>query len=283
MSRRSRSRQVEIFNFSFLDILACTIALLIFIMVMVFILQTNSPIADEGAIAEVKLRQVVALQSATTFNTQMAESLEAMFDQVRAPDEPDLTPQRDAAKVTRNRASISYNEILLRVQSAQARLDDLRMARERAAAELERARTDLNAARERQRRAEADLNSTPATTDSNNIVLSPYRRPGDPAEAALRILHVDCRPDGVVLLIKGEADKIDEAGRTNLDDLGEERAAYKRLVGTHLRQPGGMILFWIRPSANDTFASALRQLPSGTPYGFEPADADWSFRQFKSP
>ena len=47
MGRRSRSRQVEIFNFSFLDILACTIGLLIFIMVMVFILQSGSPVADQ--------------------------------------------------------------------------------------------------------------------------------------------------------------------------------------------------------------------------------------------
>ena len=103
MSHR-RARQVEIFNFSFLDILACTIGLLIFIMVMVFILESSSRVADSGAIISMKLRQAASLQSATARDTEIAAGLEVQLEKIQTPAILDLTPARDSARASRDAA-----------------------------------------------------------------------------------------------------------------------------------------------------------------------------------
>src|SRR4051812_1585201 len=112
MSRRSRRKQVEIFNFSFLDILACTIGLLIFIMVMVFILQAGSPVADTGAIIAVKLERASTLQATADRDDVISDALEAQFEKIRDPNAPDLSPQRDAAHATRDAARAAYESAL---------------------------------------------------------------------------------------------------------------------------------------------------------------------------
>ena len=74
---------MEIFNLSFLDILACTIGLLIFILVMVFILQSGSPMANVGQLVARKRADASALRTAAERDTEIARGLEAQFDQMR--------------------------------------------------------------------------------------------------------------------------------------------------------------------------------------------------------
>ena len=128
MRRLYRTRQVEIFNFSFLDVLACTIGLLIFIMVMVFILQSGSAVADTGAIIGKKLRDASMLQASAARDAQIAQGLEAQLDQLRAPNMPDLTPQRDAARLARDAARANYDASVRQVEADQGRLDENRLS-----------------------------------------------------------------------------------------------------------------------------------------------------------
>jgi|GEM_PF-5985736 len=277
MSRRRRPRQVEIFNFSFLDILACTIGLLIFIMVMVFILQSGSPVADTGAIVVRKLREASLLRTDAERDTQIAGGLEAQFDQVRVPEMPDLTRQRDAARSARDEAQANYDQAIRQVASAQAQLDDARLTQDRAvAATLERAKTDLKVAADRHSQAEADLARLVAASKETPVVLSPYRRPGSPAED-FQVLHVDCRADGVVLLETDGNRKITQVGHTSANNLDDVQSDYQHTIASHAQLDHPLVLFWVRPDGVTTFTKAREQLPSGTPFGFEPANADWIF------
>ncbi len=74
--RRSR-RQVDIFNFSFLDILACVIGLLIFILTIVVISggRPATTVSSELAIAEHELRDAASAATSTSERRSRAEYL----------------------------------------------------------------------------------------------------------------------------------------------------------------------------------------------------------------
>jgi hypothetical protein len=109
------------------------------------------------------------------------------------------------------------------------------------------------------------------------VVLSPYKRPGYRAED-YQVLHIDCRASSVVLLRSDGRGKIQEVGRTGTTKLDDNRSDYQRLIMDHRQLDHALVLFWVRPDGAATLESAIKKLPDGTPYGFEPADADWSFQ-----
>jgi len=149
---------VDIFNFSFLDILACTIGLLIFIMVMVFILQSSGPVANTGDLIQRKLSEASQAQKAAAHDAQIADALEAALDRVQVPGEPDLKPQRDAARTGRDAAQVRYDQTSRDLIAAQSSLDSARLAQDRSIAKsLEQAKADLAAAQASHARAESEL------------------------------------------------------------------------------------------------------------------------------
>ena len=276
MGRRSRSRQVEIFNFSFLDILACTIGLLIFIMVMVFILQSNSPVADSGAIIERKQSETAALRKDVERDTQIAQGLETELDQLRVPGEPDLTPQRDLARAARDAAKSRYVDAASKLADRQARLDEARLARGRSVARgLEQANADLKAAHERNNLAAAELAKATEEANSNSVVAWPYNPPGQVVKE-FEVLFVDCHGSNVILL-RADQGKLIKVGQTGAKNLDDAKSDFQRLVAENRRLDNSLVLFWIRPDGTETYSAALEQLPKPTNFGFEPADAKWSF------
>ncbi len=277
MSRRLRSRQVEIFNFSFLDILACTIGLLIFIMVMVFILQSGSPVADISAIVDRKAGEAATLQEAAARDARIAAGLEAELGRVIVPDQPDLSPQRDIAEAARDAARHAYENAAHQEAEAQARLNEARLARDRSAASnLETARADLVAAHERNNRAQAALDAA-MTPQDQPVVLMRVQRPGEGGQA-FQVLHVDCHANQVILL-KENGGKLAEVGRTGVKELASARSAFQQIAAAQRRLNDPLVLFWVRPDGAETYEAARAELPSGTPFGYEPADAAWTFRK----
>jgi exonuclease VII small subunit len=277
MSHRPRDREVEIFNFSFLDILACTIGLLIFIMVMVFILQSSGPVADSSALIERKLSEASQAREVATHDSQITDALEASLDRVQVPDEPDLKPERDAARDARDAAQAHYDQATRELTAAQSSLDEARLALDRSVARsLDRANADLAAAQAAHRTAESELTDARQAANTNSVILSPYRRPGQPDEV-FNILHVDCRAD-VVILLKVKNGKIIEVGRTASNNIKNPQSDFLRIVLEHRLLDHALVLFWIRPDGYATYAAAVENLPESTEYGFEPADSDWSIQ-----
>jgi hypothetical protein len=276
MGRRNRVRQVEIFNFSFLDILACTIGLLIFIMVMVFILQSNSPVADTGAIINAKTSEVASLTATTARDAAIAQGLESQFDQMHVPNQPDLSPQRDAARAARDAARTNYEIAVKRADSEQTLVDQARLARARSMSDnLNKLKADLRAAQEQYQRAAGELADAIAAAKVNSVVFEPRQRPGEPPKG-FQVLHVDCHADKVIMYKEADG-KMSEVGETLIVDLGDGRSVFQSSVAAYGKLDDGIVLFWVRPDAQKTFAAAQENLPKATNYGFEPADANWSF------
>jgi hypothetical protein len=272
---RRRIKQVEIFNFSFLDILACTIGLLIFIMVMVFILQSEGPVADTGAIISKKLGEASQLQESAARDAQIAQGLESQFDGLRTPDQPDLSPQRDAARTARDAARVRYDSLEKQLAAAQGRIDEARLARDRSiAGSLQRAKDDLAVAQEHYQNAEATLAALIANAKTKHVVqLQQRRNSGD----KFRVLHVDCHANKVELYRELDGVLV-SLGQTAADNLQDQSSAYQTSVASYRQLENGLILFWVRPDGTETFETAMDAMPKPTTSGFEPADADWSFQ-----
>jgi hypothetical protein len=230
---RTRSREVEIFNFSFLDILACTIGLLIFIMVMVFILQSSGPVANTADLIQKKLSQAAQAQKVAAQDAQISDALEAALDRVQVLGEPDLKPQRDTARPGRDAAQSRLDQAAKELASAQSNLDSARLAQDHSLAQgLEQAKADLAAAQAAHARAESELSAARRDGNTNSVTLSPFVGPGQPDEH-FDILHVDCQANQLILL-KAKGGKIVEVGRTSVTGVADPQSDFQRLI----LQPG---------------------------------------------
>jgi hypothetical protein len=275
MSRRSRARQVEIFNFSFLDILACTIGLLIFIMVMVVILQSGSAVADTGQIVAQKLKQAIKFDSAAQRDVRIAQSLEAQLDSVKPSGQPDLAPRRDAARAARDVAQLEANDAAARLAAVETALDAARLTRAESEQHLKRATADLVAGRQRLDRATAALAAAKLAAKKVPLILSVLKRPGAGSEH-YNILHVDCRAKTLVLMAEQDG-KLSEIGQTPLDELDQADSDFQRQLAQYSKMDNPLVLFWVRPDGDRTFGTAIEKLPAGMARGYEPADAQWHF------
>ena len=59
-------------------------------------------------------------------------------------------------------------------------------------------------------------------------------------------------------------------------------AAFEKTVSGVSSDSGKRLLFWVRPTGVATFNDAKALLATDTPYGFEPADADWVLQSASS-
>jgi len=160
-------------------------------------------------------------------------------------------------------------------RTTQARVDEARLVHDRSIADsLQRAKDDLVSAQERFQNAEATLASVIASEKTKHVVpLEQRRNSGD----NFQVLHVDCQANKVELY-KEQDGALAFIGQTSAHDLQSEDSAYLTNVNIYSQLPNGLILFWVRPDGAETFAAARDDMPKPTAYGFEPADADWSFQ-----
>ena len=117
---RRRQREVEIFNFSFLDILACTIGLLLFILVMIFILQKAGPLSDIHAMIQSKIRDARNIERQTREVQQVTAALMAQTARIKDPRNPLLIMQCNAAKREYETARLSAQHALHSLRAAES-------------------------------------------------------------------------------------------------------------------------------------------------------------------
>ena len=275
MARRARSRNIEIFNFSFLDILACTIGLLIFIMVMVFILQAGSPLVDNDVVVHRKETAAAADTDAAERDARIADALEAQLSQFKLPDDHGLSARRDAARAERDAARARYEEKTQQARRAREQLDAAReLGRHNA---LQAAGERLKEAQGRMALAQDAMARAKASAADGRVTFLPRERPGEENAGPYQVLHVDCRADKVVLLELDAQETTHETGESPAASLADADSAFGRAVSRQRRLERPLVLFWVRPDGMDTFNHAVAALPEDVPRGFEPADVDWHF------
>jgi hypothetical protein len=278
MARRSRSRQIEIFNFSFLDILACTIGLLIFIMVMVFILQSGSPVADAGEIVRRKSEEARHDQESARQDEVIAAQLERQLARIHDSVKPDLRIARDAAAEQSNVRRAEYDEAVARLRVAEAELQTALAERQhKSDLDLQQAQAQLREARERNDAAKAALARVADAPVTERLHFLPSHKAGDGVED-FQVVHVDCRADAVVFLQSDAAGNMRETDRCPASDLADKDSVFQRIIDQQAHAARPLVLLWVRPDGIDTFNRACRALPEGLAYGFEPANAEWNFQ-----
>ena len=275
MSRRIRSRHIEIFNFSFLDILACTIGLLIFILVMVFILQSGSPIADTEAV----IRRDVDAESAASLlaarDNQIAASLESQLARIHVSTDPSLLAEREASREARDAAKSAYEQERLEARRAEERLDEARRLQEnRTSSDLREAEAKFDAATRQLHLAEEAITHARTAPTENQVSLLPHARPEDAADV-FQILHVECRADRVILLEVDRTGAGRKIGEASVHNLVDENSPFMQAVKREQGLPRPLVLFWVRPDGIRTFEKAAEALPAGLDRGYEPAEKDW--------
>ncbi len=212
MSRRRTSREVEIFNFSFLDILACTIGLLIFIMVMVFILQTQSPVADTHAIARHRMDDAARLRRAAETDAQIVNALEVQLSRIHAPEAQHLEQQRETVQKARDAAKEEDERKRSELEAVRNQLIAMQSARDQT---RRQAQQSLAAARKHFDEIKGELDAATAALPPPGVALVPSKHPGAQQDG-FNVLHVDCRSGEVVVFRVDEKGTIEVVGRTAL-------------------------------------------------------------------
>jgi hypothetical protein len=272
MARRKRSQEIEIFNFSFLDVLACTIGLLIFIMVMAFILQAGSPVSDTAAVIRHRGEQIAALDAAADRDQQIAQSVEMELDKVVPTGDPQLVSGRNAARAARDAAKTASDSSFKAVAVAQAAVDQAAQHEsEQAQADLDQARRDLAAA---QFKLVAAMNAA----QFSHVTFLPRKSDGSADDARVDVYHIDCQADHVVIYHGETNGALTEIATVASASVAEPDGAFQKTLSAVSSDAGKRLLFWVRPAGVATFNDVKALLAADTPYGFEPADADWVFQ-----
>jgi len=272
MARRKRSREIEIFNFSFLDVLACTIGLLIFIMVMAFILQAGSPVADTAAVIRHRNEQTADLEAAAERDRKIAQSVEMELDQVVPTGDQELISQRNAARAGRDTAKAGNDLSIKAVAAAQSAVDQA------AQRESEEAQADLDQARRELAATQAKLVAAINAPQVPRVTFLPRRSDGSADVGGADVFHIDCEADHVVIYHSQADGTLHDIGTVSSASLSEPNSAFEKAVSAVTADSGKRLLFWVRPAGVATFNVAKDLLGTDTSYGFEPADADWVFQ-----
>jgi hypothetical protein len=272
MSRRTRSREIEIFNFSFLDVLACTIGLLIFIMVMAFILQAGSPVADTSAVVRRREQQTTELEAAAQRDRVIAKSVEMELDRVVPTGDPQLVVERNTARSARDAAKSEGDRLTKDVAAAQAAVDQALQH------ESEQAQANLTDAHQQLASATSELDTATAAAKVNHVTFLPRKSDGSADDGGNDVSHIDCEADRLVIY-HGETDgSLSVVGTVPASEVATPGSLFQKTLSSVSSDSGKRLLFWVRPDGLATFDDAKVLISSDIQYGFEPADADWNFQ-----
>lgn len=264
-----RSRSVDIFNFSFLDVLACTIGLLIFIMVMVFILQTGgSVLADVTVVVQRRAQTRAELIHAAKNDEQLAEGLEQTLRTMPLAGPSALPAQRDRAVQVRDQAKAKFTVGQNALSEAEQDLQQARQLRTDRDRALADARREVDAAKAQRDQAASELEESKRKATP---ILKLEGAQGDAKDYS--VLHVDCQADQCVIVKTDPQGHPIVVARVSSRTLAAADGAYQRAIATHNREDHPLVLFWVRADGIETFELAQSLLPAGMSHGYEPADA----------
>jgi len=239
-------RSVQIFNFSFVDILATTIGVLLFVLLMAVLSQS-------GVAAYTKLLRT--LEDVEQECTEAAGQVQEAKQDYEAAVEEGKKPPPETEDVLKRAASVEKKnqELADLLDEMQERVEELETQKQEA----------------QERIAEAK----DAHPEGAKLML-PKAEGGARATA----IHVDCRSNGLVILGTNV-----QTGKTQrqfcaTDDIEKEGSHFRRLVKSVKGQKRRVIVLWVRP---DGVAAADKAIEIATeaeaPVGWEPADKNWAF------
>lgn len=275
MNPRAR-RSIDIFNFSFLDVLACTIGLLIFIMVMVFVLQSGTTaLADTDGIV-VKIRQRMGdLEARAAADNAMTSQLEQELSRVASLADRGIVEKHRASAADRDRAAADVRSLRDALASAEARLNARSEAIRDMDVKLPAAENRLREAQERFRRLNEEVARFQADIDRSHVLVRRGR--ADDAGADSSVLHVDCQATRVVVMRIPPGGKVEVLGTTAKRDIDLLTSDLNKLLDEHQKARNAVVVFWVREDALATFSAAVERVPTGMTLGYEPALASWQF------
>ncbi len=263
----------SIFSVSFLDLLACTLGSLLFIMILLFMHTTNmiDPTAAPPAVRQIE--------------NQLKEATGAAAEQEKALDDA----ARQTAKVMTELASAKEEEKRLNELMGASPMDRERLMRGQVAdvdakltaadkdlAELKRQLEEERAKRERVERTRQAIAKSAAEGRKISV---PVRGSGNPMAANFtNIYHVICSKDGVAITHESATGASKAEGvRVPRGELKERASAFMAAVGdVRLNSKTHTMILWVRPDGLDTYSQAKNVADeSKINVGDEPADADW--------
>ncbi len=275
MSLRRQSRQIEIFNFSFLDIMACTIGLLIFIMVMIFVLQSGAnSLQDTSQVASHLTNQISQLQQKAADDERVAAQLEEQQMHAIGADPATLRAWNESREL-RDKTIEQAKDLEAEVMQLRAMIQSKQIDRKKLERSLAEAEAQLAQATKDHAAADVALSSASASVDQHHVLVHQVKVPG--ASTEFNVVHVDCRANEVVIMripLNGKAALL---GSTPANQISDPRSAFQQILGRERTNDKTVIVFWVRPAGQITFDRARGSLPNGMTFGYEPAGDDWKF------
>jgi hypothetical protein len=254
-----KRRQVQLFNFSFVDILATTIGVLLFILIMA-VLNLSGVVAH----AEWAHQATVAGQKVDDLKGKLAGA-QAAYDQAVA----DNTAAMNAAAGDNSAIADQISDLARRnreLDTANQALRDKLGQLQDQAAKLKDQKQTLAAASEE---------DTPANAGQ-------YILPQAHGGAKAIPVHVDCRADGLIVI--GRDVKSPRSQRITIpsDAIAASDGEFRNLVAQVAGKQHGpgreVLVLWIRQTGIvNAYAAIKIAKDAGAPLGWEPALDEWSF------
>jgi len=247
---------VRLFNFSFVDILATTIGVLLFILLMAVVNQS-------GLLAHSRWTRAVARAKAGVAKAAEAEK------EGKARYEAALERTKGAvAKIPPNAAAVAK------------RAQEIAEQNTRLAAESRAVRNEVRTLRAGKAAAEREIaRLKKSESEGKRLKLPVAARKGN--EVAV---HVDCRRDGLVIIGSDPTKGAESRDRCPTRRIGDANSAFGRLLKRvrEVRNSGqareAVLVLWIRPDGIAAADAAIRAAEeANVPLGWEPAEKDWLF------
>ncbi len=276
MGSRRRARQVEIFNFSFLDILACTIGLLIFILVMIFLLQSSTRLTDYKKIIQNKMKVVREIQRETQSATVIEQSMKAQLSKMKDARDPKLLRllrnARQNMMLARENSEVKVSELSnldAEIESQQA------VYSQETVVTLKNLQQSLTAATQKLAR----LRQRELAEKTNDFTSHMFVRLAKGKTGGVyTIMNVLCAANGLSVLKVDKLGKASIASVTDPASIGDNDSAFQQALVALRSHRRPLVIFWINTGGISAFRQAKDDIPSGIKYGYEPALHHFKYR-----
>lgn len=275
MAYRRNARQVEIFNFSFLDILACTIGLLIFILVMIFLLQSATRLTDYKKIIQSKMKAVRQLQAEAQSTAHIANSIESELSKMRDQRDPQLLLLLHAAREAMRRARQDANVRTAELSSLQTGIESQQaIYTQQTKVTLSSLRAKLATTMRQLAELQEEQSAVTKANAHSNVFFQPMN---SHSRKHFTILHILCSSRGLQILDVHKNGGVSVALMTPTDEITDSDSAYQLAVAAISEKHNPLVIFWIYAGGIGAFTLAEAEIPADVHYGYEPALHRWKF------
>ena len=249
-----KRRQIAIFSFSFVDVLATTVGVLVFVLL--------TAVLNVSGVVTCSQWRRDAMEAESRHNDAERNARAARRVYRR------MSRRLETARMALADASESVRE----AQKRSSENRQLQAENEALRAEVDR----LTTRRDSHRRQLATLKRGGRSTGAR------HRLPLAVGGAAAVPVHVDCRKEGLVVLgtdvVAGRADRTACPSRQIADERGVFFLLVDRVRSRKLMPDRQVLVFWVRPDGIESASKATQVArAAGAPLGWEPADSDWEF------